>query len=203
VGHYSTLLYSFNTLILEGMFNHCKSAPLDQVIYFYFNFSDKEKRTYRNAVASLLTQLCTVKRGLPKAAQDLYSRNDDGKKQAKIDELEETVYAVLGCSPRTYIILDALDECEDREDLLSFIQRLLRRDPRNACLLALSRREEDIENVLSGLAPHEVCLQSTFVKPDIELHVQERLNNDPRMSKWPSVLKDEASEALIEGANGM
>jgi hypothetical protein len=44
-----------------------------------------------------------------------------------------------------YIVLDALDECTDREDLLTFICDLTNSKIDGLRIMATSRRERDIE----------------------------------------------------------
>jgi hypothetical protein len=69
----------------------------------------------------------------------------------------ETLKAILGLSLKTYIILDALDECTDKGELLELIQEMNKW--RTVQILATSRKEKDIEEILQRLVSCQICIQ--------------------------------------------
>jgi hypothetical protein len=89
-----------------------------------------------------------------------------------------------------YIIVDALDECSEREELLVLIEDIIDWKLTTLHTLATSRKEQDIEDCLSTLVSNEIDIQSTLVDADIRVHVRERLRNDvdcengPQMHNW-------------------
>ena len=103
----------------------------------------------------------------------------------------------------SHVILDALDECRQREDLLLLIEEVMSWKLGNLHLLATSRKEEDISDYLDPLVTDQICIQSALVEADIRVHIQERLQNDRNLKKWPANVKDEIESTLISGANGM
>jgi hypothetical protein len=70
-------------------------------------------------------------------------------------------------------------------------------------ILATSRKERDIEDALDSMSPERVWIQSRQVDDDIQLYILDRLNDDPRLKRWPASVKDEISKRLVEGAHGM
>jgi hypothetical protein len=44
---------------------------------------------------------------------------------------------------------------------------------------------------------------SAAVVADIQIHIRERLQHDPKLRKWPLPVQLEIEEALISGAHGM
>jgi hypothetical protein len=155
-------------------------------------------------VASILAQLCAQfyasARSLPKVVQNLYSSD---QQQPRINELEKTLQSLIKTMSRMYMILDALDECCERDALLPFILSSLEETGGKLRVLVLSRREEDIEAALSP-SSQSICLQSSPVSADIgldiELHIAERLR---QFTKWPRDLKAEVTRVLVDGAGGM
>ena len=73
----------------------------------------------------------------------------------------------------------------------------------NLHVLATSRRERDIEESLKPLVTSEFCLQSALVNVDIDTHISQRLQNDPKLKRWPARIREEIKDALMEGAQGM
>ena len=103
----------------------------------------------------------------------------------------------------SYILLDALDECTDREDLLEFIEALMKWNVHDLHVLATSRKENDIAMSLEPLVTCQLCIQSALVDADICVHVRERLSHDPKLKKWPVDVQKEIEAALTKGAKGM
>ena len=98
--------------------------------------------------------------------------------------------------------MDALDESSEREILLKTVtQELISFD--NVNILVTSRKERDIEEWLDDAADAKVSLEGQKIGNDIRLHVQKCLENDKRLKKWPSNLKQEIQDTLVQQADGM
>jgi len=135
--------------------------------------------------------------------ESLFSRCHDGKEQPTQDTLEVTLQLMLDEFRETFIIVDALDECQERGELLLLLNNLKFWGAGKLHVLATSRRERDIEEALASLVTSEVCLQSALVNVDIGTHISERLQNDAKLKKWPANVQEEIKHTLIEGAQGM
>src|SRR5215471_2646841 len=104
----------FSSTIIEDVKSHCLSDSTLGFAYFYFDFNDGEKQRHENLIRSLITQLSAKSAKVPEALQALYSLSEGGQHQPSKDGLVTTLQSILGDFPKTYIILDALDECADR-----------------------------------------------------------------------------------------
>jgi len=183
--------------------HHCQSDPAFAFGYFYFDFRDPAKQRYENLVRSLIEQLSDQSSGTPEALRTLYSQNQDGARQPTVKVLVETLRGIIRGFKQTYIIVDALDECSEREKLLVLIGDIIDWKIGTLHILATSRKEQDIEDYLSSLISDEINIQSTFVDADIQVHVRERLRNDRRLRKWSVDAQLEIETALVDGAHGM
>ena len=103
----------------------------------------------------------------------------------------------------TYILLDALDECTDRKDLLEFMEAIKDWNIDSLHLLTTSRKENDITKSLESLVTCQLCIQSALVDADIRIYVLDKLSNDPGLKKWSIDVQKEIENALTKGANGM
>ena len=81
----------------------------------------------------------------------LYHRSQDGQHQPTTEGLVLTLQHMLRDFNQTFIFLDALDECKEREELLGLIKRIVDWKLEMLHLLATSRRENDIEETLTPL----------------------------------------------------
>jgi hypothetical protein len=198
----SMLIDIFSSVIIEDVSQYCRSGTLLAIAYFYFDFSDPQKRRNENLIRSLITQFSTQCINALEALALLYAQNRDGKQQATSSDLMAALKYILGEFQHSYIIIDALDECTDRMELLSFISEIVNWKLGTLHILTVSRTEKDIEDCLTCHVSDDITIQSELIYADIQLHVRERLHSDARF-RWPVDVLTEIEEALMNGANGM
>jgi hypothetical protein len=151
----------------------------------------------------LIIQLSTQSKNTPEALNDLFAHCQDGQHQPTTEGLVLTLQHMLRGFNQSFIILDALDECKEREELLGLIETIINWKLEILHLLATSRRVNDIEETLTPLITDQICIQSALVDADIRIHIRERLQNDPKLRKWPENVRMEIEKTLMEGTNGM
>lgn len=134
-------------------------------------------------IRSLIVQLTAQCPHLPDSLQSAYSRSQTEQKQPVIEDISIVLCQILKGFRSTYILLDALDECADREDLLEFIETLIGWKVKNLHILTTSRRENDIATCLESMVTCELCIQSALVDADIRVHILKRLSIDPKLKK--------------------
>jgi hypothetical protein len=192
-----------SSTILEAVKSQYKSSRTVTIAYFYFDFNDSEKQRHDKLTRSLLEQLAWRSTKALACLEVLFSGCQDGNQQPTQGALEHALQQILDIPGETFIILDALDECKDREELLLLLERLISWGAGSLHVLATSRRERDIEESLTPLVTSEICLHSALVNVDIDTHISQRLQNDPKLKKWPVNVRGEIKDALMEGAQGM
>jgi hypothetical protein len=188
---------------LRHILQHQERYPDTLVSYFYFDFNDREKQSSTNAIRSLLFQYALQVGDLFRDLERLYQKCSSGQQQPADDAIYSLLREAIARPEEKYIVLDALDECTDREGLLTFIQDLTTSKPRNLHILATSRREKDIEDELNPIANHKVNIQSAIVDEDIRLYIRDRMTTDTKLKKWPASVQNEITTALMEKAGGM
>ncbi|KAF8507548.1 hypothetical protein JB92DRAFT_2680050, partial [Gautieria morchelliformis] len=129
--------------IINELFLPCGRDQLPAVAYFYFT----NKQTQTNvAVRSLIKQLSLTmtcrREDIPAALASLYSQHSQGQQSLTLETLISTLKSLIGSIPQPYIVLDAIEECEDRDELLGLIQEIYGFGSLH--LLATSRDELDI-----------------------------------------------------------
>ena len=139
--------------------------------------------------------------------RDLYSSFLNGSRQPTGEVLINTLRRMTTCLRDTYIILDALDECTEREELLTDLENIVSWEDANLHILATSRRETDIEEALTPLsdARNRISVQSALVNADIRTYIHNRLQSDRKLKRWqkqPEV-QLEIEDNLMGKADGM
>ncbi|KAL9121868.1 MAG: hypothetical protein Q9187_001574 [Circinaria calcarea] len=173
------------------------------LVFFYFDFNDPAKQSVRALVSSLLAQLGYTHPASMQNIEMLY--NQYSQQQPTLGSLQSTLRSVLAQLLNVRIILDALDECNEREDLADLIINIHQWDLRHVHILFTSRRLLEFEDRLKPISTGSIDIQSALVDSDIRLVISSRLDADDRLRKWCADvdLRQEIEATLVKGAEGM
>ena len=123
-------------------------------------------------------------------------------------ELQYLLHKVISSSRLSYIVIDALDECEKHEHNLVFnILQSINISKRPKAKLFLSSRESiagEIENRFAS--PLHVSMNAAVAQSDIAIYIEETLEERVRSRNLVvgnNRLSHEVQDALTKGAQGM
>jgi ankyrin repeat domain-containing protein 50 len=186
--------------IIEHVRALCQADSTIQYAYFYFDFNDREKQTVVGMLRSIIVQLCSLRATIPPEIDRLYLQHKEGKEEPGREGLIEALLSLLKSSGHMFLIMDALDECSERGNLISVVARILQLE---VSLLLTSRKEQDLSEGLEGIIEVIISLEGCGVDGDIGLHIEKRLESDRCLRKWPPSVKQEIKDVLVRGAHGM
>ncbi|KAK4936029.1 hypothetical protein LTR10_023024 [Elasticomyces elasticus] len=192
-----------STASLHTILQHRVSYPNTIVTYFYFDFNDAAKQSSTKAIRSLLFQAAIQAKEVFHGLEQLYRKCSSGQQQPSEATIHSLFKDAMANPGEKYIILDALDECTDREELLPFIRDATASGLRDLHIMATSRREKDIEDELGPVADHNINIQSAIVDEDIRVYIRDRMATDTKLKKWSVEVQNEIMTALMEKAGGM
>jgi NACHT domain len=192
-----------SSTVVEHIKAICKKDSQCQYLFYYFDFSDSKKQEVAGLLRSLLAQLASRDLKTLKEVERLYNQNGCGKQQPDKKSLLSILISVLRSPLRTYLIIDALDECSQRGEMLRMLSDIYRQCSEEVNVLVTSRKERDIELVLDRLASSSIGIQQTVVDADVRVHLKTCLVEDAKLKRWPSAVKEEMEDALVRGAHGM
>jgi Cdc6-like AAA superfamily ATPase len=198
------------TILSASIIEELEQESLSQspmLLYFYFDFNDSRKQTLDNVLRSLLWQTAKCLDGSPKDLAQLYSSCRNGRDQPSTSSLVETLYVALRNLSRTRIVLDALDECTTKPDLMQWLYQLAGQTTSHLQIIVTSRKEHGIEmefgKWLDGGST--IPFRQLDVDADISSYVDDRLRTDSQLQRWrgrPRV-QVEIKMKLVRKANGM
>jgi hypothetical protein len=201
-----------SSAIIQHIVETCEAGQAS-IVYFYFDFRDKEKQNVRKLVTSLLIQLSAFADACFDVIHGVYSAYGNGKRQPTNDVLTNCLKEMLTAVAEhpIYIVMDALDECPDnsgiptaREEVLDVLKCLVDLDLPNLRVCATSRPEVDIKSILNQLAIHTVSLHDEHEQQKgIADYVSTIVNSDRKMREWPDEDKELVIKVLSERADGM
>jgi hypothetical protein len=190
-----------------------RKAGLASMAYFYFDFRDTEKQHLRGLLSSLIFQLSAKSDPCYQILSRLYSDHAGGAEEPSEDALSECLVEILGVpgQPAMYIIIDALDECPNisgiqtaREQVLRFLEHLIKLNLPNVHICVSSRLEIDIRNTFEPFVPLRMSLHDeSGQKGDISAYINAVVHSDQRMRRWREGDKQLVIDTLSDKADGM
>ncbi len=94
------------------------------MLYFYFDFNDVEKQEQEKMIRSLILQLSSQCESTSQGLEALHSSCMNDERQPMHDKLLATLHQMMKSFEKTFVILDALDECSKRRELLEDIEEI-------------------------------------------------------------------------------
>ncbi|KAI4940771.1 hypothetical protein J4E91_011258 [Alternaria rosae] len=196
-----------SSTVIEHLLQYCHDDTSMVIAYFYFDFNDTQKQDPELMLRSLLCQLLQSSVVIPKGVDALFSSCENGKRQPPLHTLLEVTRQAMQEFTQVYVILDALDECTERLELMDMLETVAGWQLDSLHLLVTSRKERDIETCLENYVREEdaICLQRDVVDQDIQRYVQQRLRDKKSLAKWTkdAAISQEVEDALMRGAHGM
>jgi hypothetical protein len=193
-----------SSTIIEHLSQHCSDDTDMVTVYFYFDFNDTQKQDPELMVCSLLHQLLQRLAMVYRNTGAYLSSCENGSRPPLHTLLEMTRQAMQEFSC-VYVVIDALDECTQRLELLDVLEIIAGWQLQNLHLLMTSRKEREIVTSVQGYVGDTMSLQSDIVDTDIQRYIQQRLSDDKSLTKWSkdTDMKREIEAALMRGACGM
>ena len=143
---------------------------------------------------------------MPKVLVNLYAHCGNGHWEPTLDDLQNTLLRILDGFSSTFIILDALDECADREKLLNWIQtdilENLKKDMNLGLhLIVTSCPEQEVEDKFKCY--HYIDLAEESENHDLVAYLDYQLQNDSDLQKWNFETQEQIKLKLMKQADGL
>lgn len=196
------------TVLLTTAYDHIVKEPERVALQFFFDFGHDRKQTLDNMLRELVFQLYSRQARPSSELDDLFNRYNNGRNQPDSDSLSDCLQKMLKSSHKTYIFIDALDECSERMKLLKWMESFVALpDLDHVRLIMTARPETDFNQRIPSMVHERNCvsIQTKSMSADIESYVQSSLRDRAGFKKWistPSVLQ-KISSKLGERSGGM
>ena len=140
---------------------------------------------------------------MPKVLVNLYTCCGNGHQEPTLDDLQNTLERILDGFSSKFIILDALDECAEREKLLNWIQTFILEKDINPGLhlITTSRPEQNIKDKFNSY--NNLDLVEKSENHDLVSYLDYQLENNSDLQKWNSETREQIKLTLKEKADGM
>ena len=186
--------------MIEILQEHCKRPEAEGcVCVYYFCFYGHNQDEGKPFLRWLINQLCRKKRLVPSSVLSMYNYGGEPSLVDLLKALEE----ILRAFETVYVVVDALDESLPRHDMLEVVRQIVNntRFP-NLQLLASSRREADIQNLMETIST-SLSMDNDYVGADIRRYVHSSIHSSEKFKRFPTDLLSEIEDAVSVGAKGM
>ncbi len=193
------------TILTSIVIDHlCKlnhDNPTTGIAYIYFNFRQRHEQKPEDLLSSLLKQLLWGQASMPESVKTLYEQHWQQQTRPSLSEIGATLRSVVVNFSRTFIIIDALDECRvsggSRTKFLSEVSKVRRQTQAN--LFLTSRHIPEIEIEFEGSVSMEICASSNDVRRYLEGHMSQL----PSFISHKIGLQEEVVAEITQAADGM
>ena len=174
------------------------------IAYFFFDGRDsqKELQLHNKLIRSLILQLSyTQHGGITEKLENLYKRCGEVR-QPSDEQLQNVLRDILDRFSQAYIVIDALDECTDREKTLNWVNKLISDTNRKAAnfhILVTSRSEADIHDIFAQLDLHCIDVGEANTE-DIVEYLEHQMGS--KFTKWDEITRAKIMSELKEHAEG-
>jgi hypothetical protein len=177
-------------------------ARAEPLAFFYFDTNNSGQREVTQLLRSLVSQLSGQGPSPDKILDALWSSYSGGRLLPSDAELmsQALIPILMEFTEPVYIVLDALDECSEQDQLVKMIATMLDADLPNVHLLLTSRPE--VPRSSTDLAHHAVLVSlQGCTDQDIESYLTKQLSDFDY--GWSVERQGEIKESLLDRGSGM
>ena len=184
--------------------DHIKDQDPDQnftVAHFYYTYQDRETQTAELVLASILRQIIESEPELPKLILELHRRLESQQRQLQQEDLEQTLAAICANLEQAFIVIDALDEGENkhRRNLVRSIANL--RILPSVKILLTSRPHVEYEVLKVSRSPLEIEIGAT--DNDLRTYLSRQIEDSDNLDVIDEKFREEIIMKVIQAAHRM
>jgi hypothetical protein len=172
--------------------------------YFYCDFGRSGSDDPFNVIGSLVGQLCSQIDWYPDELESAFDRSGShvGQRRRPTFTVLKQVLLLLAKDNRITLLIDGLDECGGREEILEFVSSLGEEDG-NISMLITSRNELEIQEALKFFTAVRIENRLKEMNRDIQNYVNHRFQSDKKLQKLSNSVKNDIANAMMFKSSGM
>jgi NACHT domain len=190
-------------IIVDDLRAHFEQKKDVVTVYFYCSFNRQSEQNLGQMLASLTRQMFQEQDDVPKAIEDIYLKHRDRGTRPTVDQLKDLLRLLVQDYARVFIVIDALDECENkagsRDQLLDELFGLQAQKAKNVNVLVTTRCIPEITTRFTTCP--EIEIQAS--KEDIERYMDSCMSILPLFVRQSIKLQNVIKKGITDAAKGM
>ena len=189
-----------SSVVIDHLLNNYVNENI-RIAYIYCDYKDQAAQTASNLLTCLARQIIGRPKALPAQLAALHEKLKEQNRRPSFDELRRLLVALCNQYTRTYIVVDALDECEVTRERRMFLPVLENLPHANTKIFVTSRpNNEDILQSLSNAS--QVTIAAS--EPDLRMYIMERIDERKDFAnRLTPELKEQIISTTSTGVSGM
>ena len=187
-------------IVIDYLYTRFQHDASFGIAYVYCDFRRQKEQEPVDLLAGLLRQLLQNLDRIPQDVQELYNRHRDKRTRPTLEEVSPILTSIVTGFSKTFIIVDALDECElsGQKPLLTKLFNIQLETTAN--LFATSRPIPNIEKHFEGRSTQ---IEVRASEKDLERYVDKNIEKLPQFVLRRTDLRDEVKSTIIKVVDGM
>lgn len=191
------------TILSSATVDHLRMKQYEDtvVIYIYCDYRNQIEQTSNSLLSNLLKQLISYLAMIPDDVTKLYNSHRRGGTRPSSQEIMHTLQSVVSQFSRTYVIIDALDELNTREqvhqDLLTHIHTLRSSHHINVMTTARQMPSLTLNN------PDFLHVKIRASPEDVRKYVYGHMKDLSSFVQKDQDLQDAIADAIVDAVDGM
>ena len=193
--------------VIDEIQDALKSNPNHEgLAFFYCNRNETERQSPLSVLRSFVRQLSTIAHdqdSIQKNLRQLYIQTQLKASELSMETCRGLLLELINLYPKTTLVLDALDECDNRKRgiLHGTFEYFLDHSLRPVKIFISSRPDSDIKERFKGRANIEI--QAADNHDDIATFVKSEITKHRRWNKISRGLQEEIVGTLQKRSQGM
>jgi Cdc6-like AAA superfamily ATPase len=189
------------SIVVDDLCTKFKKDGSIGIAYLYCNFRQQQEQKPEDLLVSLLKQLVQEQPSVPFSMKSLYERHKIKRTRPSFDEISQVLQSIMAGYSRTFIIIDALDECQvsngGRRKFLLEIVNLQAKT--RAGLFVTSRFIPDVMEEFKGSLSLEIRAHDEDVRRYLDGHMSHLRSF---VLRSPG-LQEEIKSEIVKAVDGM
>ncbi|KAF8193116.1 ankyrin repeat-containing domain protein [Mycena galopus ATCC 62051] len=174
-----------SSMVVEKLFADREKMTADHhaIAFFYFDFRNKATQSVEIALCRILLQLA-AQCPHPYKTLDEHCKLSNGQKLPRYEDLQCLLYKLLPELGQTYIVLDALDECDSTNftRLMALVSMLRAWTKTSLHLLITSQPRDVFTKGFNDIS--QIGLNFNVTQEDIQSFVASELQTNSELAAW-------------------
>ncbi|KAI9755847.1 MAG: hypothetical protein M4579_004129 [Chaenotheca gracillima] len=173
------------------------------IAWIYCSYKEKSEQTAANLIGSLLKQHVERRGFVPDTVSNFYNGHEKNRTRPNHAELVKILRSEIEHYSKIFLVVDALDECQDdNEGTRSILINELRSLPGDLSILFTTRHQGLIPPISNGVNRIEI----KAIEQDVSRYVQGRIKNEKRLRTSlgddPS-LRQDIVDGIVKNVDGI
>jgi ankyrin repeat protein/nucleoside phosphorylase len=188
-----------SSIVIDYLDQEFQADPEMGIAYVYCNYKRQENQTSNDLLASLLKQLAGQCQPLPTSVRKLYNHHEDRGTRPSAEEISRVLLSVAATFSKLFILVDALDECQESERL-HFVSEMFNLQVQHGANIFVTSRfiSEIMDRFKDALS-----LEIRATDEDVRMYLESRMSQLRPCVLKNRQLQEEIKTAISEAVDGM